>query len=301
MIFNSILQLVGNTPLYNMQNYCKKHSLNANIYAKLEYFNPTGSVKDRAVKAMIEDGEKRGILKAGSVIVEATSGNTGIALAAIGSVKGYRVIIVMPQNMSLERRKFIENFGGEVVLTDKKEGMQGAINMAEELKRQLNAVSLSQFTNTANVQAHTLTAQEICRNISKIDYFVCGIGTAGTISGVGKYLKNVNKNIQIIGVEPLKSCVLSGGEKGMHAIQGIGAGFVPPLFDRSICDRIITVSDQDAFKTKQEICKTHSLFVGISSGAALFACRQLATTLKTHANIVTLFPDSADRYLSQDQ
>lgn len=303
MIVNSIAYLVGNTPMFKLDNYCKRHNINADIYAKLECFNPTGSIKDRAVKGMIEDAENRGLLKKGSVIIEGTSGNTGISLSAIGRARGYRVIIVMPDNMSVERRKLIESYGGEVVLTHSSLGMQGAEEKTQELVKKLNGVTLSQFANPANIQSHIKTGEEIYSEQPKIDVFVCGIGTGGTITGAGKYLKSVNPKIKIIGVEPLSSPILSVGKKGAHKIQGIGAGFVPNILDMSICDKIITVSDNDAILTKQEICTTESVFVGISSGAALNACLQLCINkdildLPQKPTIVTIFPDSGDRYLS---
>lgn len=302
MIKKSVTELVGNTPLVQLEKLNKLQNAQATIFAKLEMFNPAGSVKDRIAKSMIEMAEKDGILKKGSKIVEATSGNTGIGLAAIGVSKGYEVIIVMPDTMSLERRKFVIGYGAKLVLTDGTLGMKGAIAKALQMQADDPTVFIpSQFENQANVYAHyTTTGPEIDRDLdSKVDVFVAGVGTGGTVTGVGTYLKERNPDVKIVAVEPVGSPVLSGGAPGKHVIQGIGAGFIPKILDTSIYDEIIQVSDGDAIKTAQLLSKTEGLFVGISSGAALYAALSLAKKDEyKDKNIVVLLPDNGDRYLS---
>ncbi len=294
-------ELVGNTPLAELKNYARALGLKANLYAKCEGFNPAGSAKDRVAKAMIEDAERRGLLKAGGVIIEPTSGNTGIALAAIGAAKGYRVILTMPQTMSAERQLLIKAYGGEVVLTCGERGMAGAIERAEELKKELGGVILGQFTNPANPAAHyNTTGPEIYRALGgKVDVFVAGVGTGGTLTGVGKFLKNSIRSVQIVAVEPLSSPVLSGGRAGAHKIQGIGAGFVPKNFDATVCDGVITVSDDEAVLAARNLAKYEGLLAGISSGAALHAAAILARRPQNYGkNIVALLPDGGERYLT---
>ncbi|MGM9969984.1 MAG: cysteine synthase A [Anaeroplasma sp.] len=301
-IFNSILDLVGNTPLINIKNYEKNNNLEASIYAKLEYFNPAGSVKDRIAKAMIEDAEKKGILKEGSTIIEPTSGNTGIGLSAIAAAKGYKVIITMPETMSIERRAIMKAYGAELVLTEGSKGMKGAIAKAQELALEIpNSFIPGQFDNPANPEAHYLTTgPEIWNDTDgKVDIFVAGVGTGGTISGIGKYLKEKNPNIKIVAVEPKSSPVLSEGHAGAHKIQGIGAGFVPNTLDTRIYDEIITIENEEAFQTGKEIALTEGILVGISSGAALRAATVLAKRVENKGKkIVVLLPDTGDRYLS---
>ena len=302
MIYKSVDELIGKTPLLELINIEKKFELKAKIYAKIEFFNPGGSVKDRVAKAMIDDAEKKGILNKNSVIIEPTSGNTGIGLAAIGTARGYRVIIVMPETMSVERRVLMTAYGAELVLTDGKKGMTGAIEKAEELAKEIeNSFIPGQFENCANPKAHfDTTGPEIYSDTNgEIDAFVAGVGTGGTISGVGEYLKGQNINVKIIAVEPESSPVLSLGKSGGHKIQGIGAGFVPKVLNREIIDEVITVSDADAFKYGKMIGKTEGVLVGISSGAALCAAIELAKRADYEGkNIVVLFPDTGDRYLS---
>lgn len=298
---SAIERLVGNTPLIKLSNYAHVLSLGANIYAKCEWFNPAGSAKDRVAKAMIEDAERRGILKEGGTIIEPTSGNTGIALAATGRAKGYRVILTMPETMSAERRSLIKAYGGEVELTAGSAGMRGAIDRAEELREELGGVILNQFANPANPAAHYgSTAPEIYRAMEgKIDIFVAGVGTGGTVTGVGNFLKNSIRNVKIVAVEPASSPVLSGGRPGVHKIQGIGAGFVPEILDRSVLDEIMTVTDGDAFAAAGALAKYEGLLAGISSGAALHAAAILARRPPNAGkNIVVLLPDSGERYLS---
>ena len=301
-VYRNITDLVGGTPLIQLDKLAKKESLNANIFAKLEYFNPAGSVKDRIAKAMIEDAEKKGILKEGSVIIEPTSGNTGIGIASVGAAKGYKVQIVMPETMSIERRSLIKAYGAEVILTEGAKGMKGAIEKANELAETTkNSFVPSQFENQANPEIHIkTTGPEIYDDLDgKVDIFVAGIGTGGTITGVGKYLKSKNSNIKIVAVEPAGSPVLSEGRAGAHKIQGIGAGFVPDTLDRDVYDEIITVENDDAFKVAREIAKTEGVLVGISSGAATFAAIQLAKRPENaEKNIVVLLPDTGERYLS---
>ena len=299
---NSFLDLVGNTPLVRVNNLIKKDELKADVLAKLEYFNPAGSVKDRIAKAMIEDAEEKGILKEGSVIIEPTSGNTGIGLASIAAAKGYRIIITMPETMSVERRNLMKAYGAELVLTPGSEGMKGAIAKAKELASQIeNSFIPGQFENPANPTAHyKTTGPEIYEQTEgKVDIFVAGVGTGGTISGIGKYLKEKNPEVKVVAVEPASSPVLSTGKGGAHKIQGIGAGFVPETLDTKIYDEIITVENEDAFATGKEMAKTEGILVGISSGAALYAAKELAKREENAGKtIVVLLPDGGDRYLS---
>ncbi|MEE0946438.1 MAG: cysteine synthase A [Acutalibacteraceae bacterium] len=302
-IFNSISELVGHTPLLDVSNYDYSEKF-AKIYAKLEYLNPAGSVKDRAALSMIVDAENRGVLKKGSVIVEPTSGNTGIGLAAIAADRGYRVILTMPDTMSIERRKLLKAYGTEIVLTDGKKGMSGAVQEAENIaKNTENSFLAGQFINVANVLAHyNTTGPEIYSDTDgKIDIFVAGVGTGGTLTGVGKYLKEKNKNIKIIAVEPEDSPLLSCGKAGPHGIQGIGANFVPQILDREIIDDIITVSTKDSYKSARLLGENKGVLVGISSGAALYAATVLANKQENeNKNIVVLLPDTGDRYLSTE-
>lgn len=301
-IYKSAIELVGNTPLVEISNFSAKHEVNAKILAKLEYFNPAGSVKDRIAKAIIEDAEKKGILKKGSVIIEPTSGNTGIGLASVAAAKGYRIIITMPETMSVERRNILKAYGAELVLTDGARGMKGAIEKADELAAKIeNSFIPGQFTNPVNPLTHfKTTGVEIWDDTDgKVDIFVAGAGTGGTVSGVGKYLKSKNPNIKIVAVEPAGSPVLSEGKAGPHKIQGIGAGFVPDTLDITVCDEIMTVEDDAAFETGREFAKCEGVLVGISSGAALWAAKTLAQRPENSGNtIVVLLPDTGDRYLS---
>lgn len=301
-IHKSISTLIGNTPLLETVGYNRAGNLHATIFAKLEYLNPCGSVKDRIAAAMITDAVKSGRLKDGATIIEPTSGNTGIALAAVATAMGYKMIVVMPETMSVERRNIIKAYGAEIALTDGKLGMKGAMQKAEELNRSIpGSVILGQFVNPANPQAHySATGPEIWRDTDgNVDIFVAGVGTGGTISGAGKYLKEQNPNIQIVAVEPSGSPVLSEGKSGGHKIQGIGAGFVPDTLDADIYDEIVTVSDDDAFAAAKLLGKTDGVLVGISSGAALFAATVIAQRHENYnKNIVALLPDSADRYYS---
>ena len=301
-IHKSIVELVGKTPLVELSNFEKNNNLEANIIAKVEYFNPAGSVKDRIAKAIIEDYEKKGVLKKGATIIEPTSGNTGIGLAAIAAAKGYRLIIALPETMSVERRNLIKAYGAELVLTEGALGMKGAIAKAEELHKQIEgSVIAGQFVNPANPQAHyENTGPEIWADADgKVDIFVAGIGTGGTISGVGKFLKEKNPNIKVVGVEPKGSPVLTEGHPGPHKIQGIGAGFVPETLNTKIYDEIIDVENEDAFKTGKEIATSDGILVCISAGAAIFAAKQLAKRPENKGkNIVVLLPDTGDRYLS---
>lgn len=299
-IYESIAETIGNTPLLRISGYEKRHALTARIYAKLEYFNPAGSVKDRIARAMIEDAEKSGRLKKGGTLIEPTSGNTGIGLAAIGSAKGYRVVLVMPETMSVERAKLMKAYGAEIVLTSGSLGMKGAVEKAAELNSEIkDSVILGQFDNPANPAAHrATTGPEIWRDLDgKVDAFVAGIGTGGTLTGVGEYLKEKNPEIKIIGVEPADSPVLTENRSGAHRLQGIGAGFVPKILNTKIYDKIITVKTEEAFSAARELASSEGILVGISSGAALFAATEFATTYKDK-NIVVLLPDGGDRYLS---
>lgn len=303
-IYKSADELIGQTPLLQLSRVCEKLNLHANIYAKLEYFNLSGSVKDRVAKNMIEDAENRGALKKGMAIIEPTSGNTGIGLAAVGAAKGYRVIIVMPDNMSVERRQLIQAYGAQIVLSDGALGMKGAVLKAEELAATQDGVVLGQFTNPANATAHyNTTGPEIYRALEgKIDYFVVGVGTGGTISGTGKYLKEKNPNIKVIAVEPESSPLLSKGVAGAHKIQGIGANFIPDVLDTCVYDQIIPVGDDEAFLYQRMLAYTEGVFTGISSGAALKAAALIAAKSENKGkNIVVLLPDSGDRYLSTVQ
>lgn len=301
-IYKSITELIGKTPLLELCNYGKQQGLNATIAAKLEYFNPTGSAKDRVALSMIENAERAGILNPDSVIIEPTSGNTGIGLAAIAARKGYKTVITMPETMSPERIKLMKAYGAEVVLTDGKKGMSGAIEKAEQIAlSEKNAFIPGQFTNPANPEAHYLsTGPEIWSDTDgKVDIFVAGIGTGGTISGTGKFLKSKNPDIKIIGVEPYSSPVLSQGKSGAHGIQGIGAGFVPETLDTSVYDEIVAVKDSDAFLSSRELARTEGILTGISSGAALYAAAQVALRSENRSKlIVVLLPDTGERYLS---
>ncbi len=301
-IYDSIEQLIGSTPLLRLSNIEKKYGVNANILGKLEFFNPAGSVKDRVGLAMILDAEQRGILKEGSVIIEPTSGNTGIGIAAVAAVRGYRTIIVMPETMSEERRKLMLAYGAELVLTEGAKGMSGAIEKAEQLSKEIpNSFIAGQFVNPANAKAHfDTTGPEIYNDTDgKVDIFVAGVGTGGTITGVGEYLKSKNGNIKIVAVEPENSPVLSKGESGKHGIQGIGAGFVPEVLNRDIIDEVITVSDEDAINTARYMGKDEGFLVGISAGAALYAAIELGRREENKdKNIVVLLPDSGNKYLS---
>lgn len=301
-IYTSSDELIGKTPILELTHLEKKYDLKAKILAKLEYFNPAGSVKDRIAKAMIDDAEQSGKLKAGSVIIEPTSGNTGIGLAAVAAARGYRIIIVMPETMSVERRQLMKAYGAELVLTEGAKGMKGAIAKAEELAKEIpNSFIPGQFINPANPKAHYLTtAPEIYEDTDgNVDIFVAGVGTGGTITGVGKYLKSKNPKIRVVAVEPESSAVLSTGVPGAHKIQGIGAGFVPDVLDTKIYDEIITVSNEDAFETGRLIGKNEGVLVGISSGAAVYAALELAKRSENEGKtIVVLLPDTGDRYLS---
>ncbi len=299
-INKGILSLIGNTPLVEVTNIEKNHDLDATVLVKLEYLNPAGSVKDRIAKAMIEDAEAKGILKEGSVIIEPTSGNTGIGLAAIATAKGYRAILTMPETMSVERRNMLKAYGAEIVLTEGAKGMKGAIAKAEELAKEIeNSFIPGQFVNPANPKVHReTTGPEIWNDTDgKVDIFVAGVGTGGTLTGVGEYLKSQNPDVKIVAVEPSTSPVLSEGKAGVHKIQGIGAGFVPDVLNTGIYDEIIRINNDDAFDTGKEIARTEGILVGISSGAALNAALQLAKRPENKGKtIVALLPDSGDRY-----
>ena len=301
-IYTSADQLIGKTPLLELTHIEKNHDLKAKLLAKLEYFNPAGSVKDRIAKAMIDDAEARGLLKPGSVIIEPTSGNTGIGLASVAAARGYRIIIVMPETMSVERRQLMKAYGAELVLTEGSKGMKGAIAKADELAKEIpNSFVPGQFVNAANPKAHyTSTGPEIYADTDgKVDIFVAGVGTGGTITGVGQYLKAQNPAVRVVAVEPKSSAVLSTGVAGSHKIQGIGAGFVPDVLDTKVYDEIIPVENDDAFATGKEIGKSEGVLVGISSGAAVWAAIQLAQRPENAGkNIVVLLPDTGDRYLS---
>ncbi len=303
-IYNSIDCLIGNTPLLKLNNIEKEFSICANLIAKLEAFNPAGSAKDRIAKAMLDSAAAQGKLKPDTVIIEPTSGNTGIGIASVAASRGYKAIIVMPDTMSVERRKLMSAYGAELVLTDGKMGMTGAIAKAQELAKQYGSAFIpSQFDNPDNPKAHyDTTGPEIYRDTDgKIDIFVAGIGTGGTISGVGKYLKEQNPNIQIIGVEPKSSAVLSGGTAGPHSLQGIGAGFIPKTLNTQIYDEIIKVTEEQAFATAKILGKKEGFIAGISSGAALFAAIEIAKRAENKdKNIVVLLPDTGERYLSAD-
>ena len=301
-IYTSADQLIGGTPLLELSSIEKEEALEAKVLAKLEYFNPAGSVKDRIGKAMIDDAEEKGILKPGAVIIEPTSGNTGIGLAAVAAARGYRIIIVMPETMSVERRQLMKAYGAELVLTEGAKGMKGAIAKADELAKEIpNAFIPGQFVNPANPAIHyATTGPEIWQDTDgKVDIFVAGVGTGGTITGTGKYLKEKNPQVKIVAVEPASSPVLSKGTAGAHKIQGIGAGFVPEVLDTKVYDEIITVTNEDAFAAGKLIGRKEGVLVGISSGAAAFAAIQLAKRPENRGkNIVVLLPDTGDRYLS---
>lgn len=301
-IYTSADQLIGKTPLLELTHIEKKYGLKAKIFAKLEYFNPAGSVKDRIAKAMIDDAEENGLLKEGSVIIEPTSGNTGIGLASVAAARGYRIIIVMPETMSVERRQIMKAYGAELVLTDGAKGMKGAIEKADELAKEIpNSFVPGQFVNKANPKAHfETTGPEIFSDTDgKVDFFVAGVGTGGTITGTGKYLKSKLPNVKVVAVEPKSSAVLSTGVAGPHKIQGIGAGFVPKVLDTAVYDEIIPVENDDAFAMGKEVGRNEGVLVGISSGAALWAAVELAKRPENEGkNIVVLFPDTGDRYLS---
>lgn len=301
-IYKSALELVGNTPLVEANNFSEKNKLQAKLLVKLEYFNPAGSVKDRIAKAIIEDAEEKGILKKDSVIIEPTSGNTGIGLAAVAASKGYRIIITMPETMSVERRNLMKAYGAELVLTDGAKGMKGAIAKADELAAEIpNSFIAGQFVNPVNPATHkATTGPEIWKDTEgKVDIFVAGVGTGGTISGVGAYLKEQNPDVKVVAVEPATSPVLSKGEAGPHTIQGIGAGFVPATLNTDVYDEIIAVENEDAFATGRAFAKAEGVLVGISSGAALWAAKELANRPENKGKtIVALLPDTGDRYLS---
>lgn len=301
-IYKSVTELIGRTPIIELKNIEEKHNLKATVLAKLEYFNPAGSVKDRVAKAMIEDAEKSGVLKKGATIIEPTSGNTGIGLASVATAKGYKTILTMPETMSIERRNLLKAYGAQIVLTDGTKGMSGAIAKANELKEEIeNAVILGQFVNPANPKVHyETTGPEIFEDTDgNVDIFVAGVGTGGTLSGTGKYLKSKNPSVKVVAVEPATSPVLSEGHGGPHKIQGIGAGFVPDTLDTKIYDEIITVKNEDAFATANTIAKSEGILVGISSGAALWAAVELAKRPENEGKtIVALLPDTGERYLS---
>ena len=301
-IAKNLTDLIGNTPLLELSNYNRKHELGATVIAKLEYFNPAGSVKDRIALAMIDDAERRGVLKPHATLIEPTSGNTGVGLAFVAAARGYHLILTMPETMSLERRNLLKALGAQLVLTPGAEGMTGAIKKAQELNEQIEgSVILQQFENPANPAAHVATtAEEIWRDTAgEVDIFVAGVGTGGTVSGVGKGLKNHNPAIKIVAVEPAGSPVLSGGKPGPHQLQGIGAGFVPKTYDASVVDEVIPVGDDDAIRTSRELTATEGMLVGISSGAAAWAATQLARRPENRGkNIVVLLPDTGERYLS---
>ena len=301
-IYKGTLGLIGNTPLVEPMNLEKELGLEATILVKLEYLNPAGSVKDRVAKAMIEDAEEKGILKEGSVIIEPTSGNTGIGLASIAAAKGYRAILTMPETMSVERRNILKAYGAEIVLTEGTKGMKGAIAKAEELAKEIpNSFIPGQFVNPANSKAHReTTGPEIWKDTDgNIDIFIAGVGTGGTLTGVGEYLKSQKPDVKVVALEPAASPVLSEGKGGPHKIQGIGAGFVPGVMDLSIVDEIIRIQNDDAFDTSRKIAKTDGVLVGISAGAALYAATELAKRPEYEGKtIVVLFPDTGERYLS---
>ena len=301
-IAKQLTELIGNTPLLELNKFSQEKGLQTSVVAKVEYFNPGGSVKDRIALAMIEDAEKRGVLKPGATIIEPTSGNTGVGLALVSAVKGYKLILTMPETMSVERRNLVKAYGAEVRLTSGKDGMPGAIREAEALRDAIpGAVILQQFENPANPAKHyATTGEEIWRDTDgKVDIFVAGVGTGGTISGVGKFLKEKNPNVKVIAVEPASSPVLNGGKSGPHKIQGIGAGFVPKTYDASIIDEVIDVENDAAIRTGRELAKQEGLLVGISSGAAAFAAAQVAARPENKdKKVVVLLPDTGERYLS---
>ena len=301
-IYKSITDLVGNTPLVRLSNFEREKNIDAVLLAKLEYFNPAGSVKDRVALNMIDDAIKKGVLKPGSVIIEPTSGNTGIGIAAVAAARGYRTIFTMPETMSIERRKLLAAYGAQIVLTDAKKGMSGAIEKAKELAKEIdNSFIPGQFENPANPEAHILsTGPEIWKDTDGVvDIFVAGVGTGGTISGVGKYLKTKNSELKVIAVEPDNSAVLSGESAGAHGLQGIGAGFIPDTLDREIYDEVIRVTEDQAYDTARMLSKKEGFLCGITSGAALFAACEIAKRPENKGKvIVTLLPDTGERYLS---
>jgi len=301
-IYKNLTELIGNTPMLELSKYCEKFGLKASITAKLEYFNPAGSVKDRIAKAMVEDAEAKGLLKPGAVIVEPTSGNTGIGLASVAAARGYRIILTMPETMSMERRRLLKAYGAELVLTEGSRGMTGAIERAKEIANEIPGAFIpGQFDNPANPEAHRMhTGPEIWEDTDgKVDIFVAGIGSGGTITGAGEFLKSKKPNIKIIAVEPFNSPLLSEGRAGSHKIQGIGAGFIPKILNTSIYDEIIRVKDEDAFASCKELTRAEGLLVGISSGAALRAAEEVAKRPENeNKSIVVVFPDNGERYLS---
>lgn len=303
-VAKNILELVGNTPLMELERFSREKGLSSPLVAKLEYFNPAGSVKDRVALSLVEDAERRGVLGQGGTIIEPTSGNTGIGLAMVATVRGYRLILTMPETMSVERRKLLKALGAEIVLTPGAEGMPGAIAEAERLRESISgAVILQQFENPANAEAHRrTTAQEIWRDADgKIDIFVACVGTGGTVTGIGSVLKEKNPSVRIVAVEPASSPVLSGGKPGAHKIQGIGAGFVPKIYDSSVVDEVVAVEDADAFQASRDLAKTEGVLVGISSGAALHAAAEMALRPENAGKrVVVLLPDTGERYLSTD-
>ncbi len=303
-VYNSVTELIGGTPLLKANNFIKANDLKANIYVKLEYFNPAGSVKDRIAKAMIEKAEKDGKLKPGATIIEPTSGNTGIGLASVAAARGYKAILTMPETMSVERRNLLKAYGAKIVLTDGSKGMKGAIAKAEELAKETpNSFIPEQFNNPANPAAHeATTGPEIYNDLDgKVDAFIAGVGTGGTLTGVGHYLKKQNKDIHVVAVEPATSPVLSKGQAGPHKIQGIGAGFVPETLDTKVYDEVIAVANDDAFKYGRQFSHVEGVLIGISSGAALAAAIELAKRPEfAGKNIVALLPDTGDRYLSTE-
>ena len=301
-IKKSALELIGNTPLLEPENYERKYDLTARLFLKLESFNPAGSIKDRAALFMIEDAEEKGILKPGATIIEPTSGNTGIGLASISAMKGYQVILTMPETMSVERRMLLAAYGAKIVLTEGAKGMAGAIEKAEELKKEIpGSVILGQFVNPANAKAHRMTTgPEIWKALEgRVDQFVAGVGTGGTITGVGEYLKSQNPDVKVIAVEPDKSPLLSGGKAAGHGIQGIGANFIPEILNRNIYDEVVRITEEQAYEAARNLAKTEGILVGISSGAALYAATQAAKASENAGkNIVVILPDTGDRYLS---
>ena len=301
-IYKNVTELIGGTPLIELVNYERKNNVEATILAKLEYFNPAGSVKDRVAKSMIEDAEKHGILKKGSVIIEPTSGNTGIGLASIAASRGYRLILTMPETMSVERRNLLKAYGAELVLTDGSKGMKGAIEKADELAKEIPGSFIAgQFVNPANPEAHfETTGPEIWRDTDgKVDIFVAGVGTGGTVTGTGKYLKSQNSDVKIVAFEPEGSPFLTKGVAGPHKLQGIGAGFRPDILDMNVIDEVLTIGDEDAFATGKKIAREEGILVGITSGAAVFAATLLARRPENKGKtIVALLPDTGDRYLS---
>lgn len=303
-VAKNILELVGNTPLMELGRFSREKGLSSPLVAKLEYFNPAGSVKDRVALSLVEDAERRGVLGQGGTIIEPTSGNTGIGLAMVATVRGYRLILTMPETMSVERRKLLKALGAKIVLTPGAEGMPGAIAEAERLRESISgAVILQQFENPANAEAHRrTTAQEIWRDADgKIDIFVACVGTGGTVTGIGSVLKEKNPSVRIVAVEPASSPVLSGGKPGAHKIQGIGAGFVPKIYDSSVVDEVVAVADADAFQASRDLAKTEGVLVGISSGAALHAAAEMALRPENAGKrVVVLLPDTGERYLSTD-